>query len=150
MAQKQNDIENPQVEPTRHVHELETLYRISQILASDAQQKQTLAEVLDTLDSELGLNRGTVTLLALDSTEIMIEVAHNISLEKSRKVRYQMGEGITGKVIETGKAMIVPKVSKEPLFLNRFERWESAKEDPARTARAALLLFAFQSRSGEK
>ena len=90
--------------------ELETLYRISQILAAGGQQKQTLAEVLDTLDSELGMNRGTVTLLSPDSSEIKIEVAHNLSPEQSSKVRYRMGEGITGKVIESGKAMVVPKV----------------------------------------
>ena len=115
--------------PTRHVRELETLYKISQILASGAQQKQTLAEVLDTLDSELEMNRGTITLLSPDSSEIKIEVAHNISLEKSRRVSYQMGEGITGKVIQTGKAIIVPKVSQEPLFLNRFNRGEVDKEE---------------------
>ena len=110
------------VEPTRHVRELETLYRISQILASGVQQRQTLAEVLDTLENELDLNLGTITLLSPESDEIKIEVAHNVSLEKSRKVSYRTGEGITGKVIETGKAIIVPKVSQEPLFLNRFER----------------------------
>ena len=115
--------------PTRHVRELETLYKISQVLASGAQQKQTLAEVLDTLDSELEMNRGTITLLSPDSSEIKIEVAHNISLEKSRRVSYQMGEGITGKVIQTGKAIIVPKVSQEPLFLNRFNRGEVDKEE---------------------
>ena len=113
----------------RHVHELETLYRISKILASGAQQKQTLSEVLDTLESELGLQRGTITLLSPDNSEIKIEVAHNVSLEKSRKVSYQMGEGITGKVIQTGKAMIVPKVSKEPLFLNRFDRSADTQEE---------------------
>ncbi len=129
MAKKHVNAENQALKPTRHVHELETLYHISQILASGNQQKQILAEVLDTLDSELGLNRGTVMLLTPDSSEIKIEVAHNISLEQSRKVRLQMGEGVTGKVIETGKAMIVPEVSKEPLFLNRFERWKSAKEE---------------------
>jgi Nif-specific regulatory protein len=129
MATKSVGKENQRIESSRHVLELETLYGISQILASGGQQKQTLAEVLDTLDSELELNRGTVTLLAPDSNEIKIEVAHNISPEQSQKVRYQMGEGITGKVIETGKAMIVPKVSKEPLFLNRFNRAQSGDEE---------------------
>jgi Nif-specific regulatory protein len=115
--------------PTRHVRELETLYRISQILASGTQQRQTLAEVLDALESELGLQRGTITLLSPDSSEIKIEVAHKVSVEKSRKVSYKMGEGITGRVIETGKAIIVPKVSQEPLFLNRFERSKSPEHD---------------------
>ena len=129
MAKKETGSTKKISVPTHHVRELETLYRISQILASDAQQKQTLAEVLDALDSELGMNRGTITLLAPDSSEIKIEVAHNISLEKSRRISYQMGEGITGKVIETGKAMIVPKVSQEPLFLNRFNRGDDSKEE---------------------
>ena len=129
MVKKRPHVEKSVLEPNRHVLELETLYRISQILAAGGQQKQTLAEVLDALDKELGMNRGTVTLLSPDSSEIKIEVAHNISLEQSRKVRYRMGEGITGKVIETSKAMIVPKVSKEPQFLNRFERFKSSKEE---------------------
>jgi len=47
----------------RHVRELETLYRISHILAAGKNKKQALAEVLDMLDCELGMNRGTVTLL---------------------------------------------------------------------------------------
>ena len=114
---------------TRHVRELETLYRISHILAAGKRQKQALAEVLDILDSELGMNRGTVTLLGLDGSEIRIEVAHNLSQENSRKIRYRIGEGVTGKVMQTGKAMIVPKVSQEPLFLNRFDRWNVTKED---------------------
>ncbi len=114
---------------THHVHELETLYRISHILAVGKNQKQTLAEVLDILDCELDLHRGTVTLLGPDGSEIRIEVAHNLSQEHSRKIRYRMGEGVTGKVMQTGKAMIIPKVSQEPLFLNRFDRWNVTKEE---------------------
>ncbi len=107
---------------SRHLRELETLYKISQILAAGTRQKQALAEVLDTLNNDLGMNRGTVSLLAPGSTEIKIEVAHNLPRERSRKVRYRIGEGITGKVMQSGKAMIIPKVSQEPLFLDRFER----------------------------
>jgi len=106
----------------RHVRELETLYKISHILALGTRQRQALAEILDTLDSDLGMHRGTVTLLAPDSAEITIDVAHNLPQEQSRKVRYRMGEGVTGKVMETGKPMIVPKVSEEPSFLDRLQR----------------------------
>jgi Nif-specific regulatory protein len=113
----------------RHVQELETLYRISRILAAGKNQKQVLAEVLDVLDCELSMNRGTVTLLGPDSNDIRIEVAHNLSEEQSRKVRYRVGEGVTGKVMQSGKAMIIRKVSEEPLFLNRFERWNVTREE---------------------
>jgi Nif-specific regulatory protein len=59
----------------------------------------------------------------------MIEAVHNLSEEYGRKIRYRIGEGVTGRVMETGKAMIVPRVSQEPLFLNRFERWNVTKEE---------------------
>ena len=35
------------------------------------------------------------------------------------RVRYQLGEGIIGKVVESGKPIVVPRVSREPAFLNR-------------------------------
>ena len=63
---------------SRHLQELETLYKISRILAAATAQRQALAEVLDTLDNDLGMNRGTVTLLGPDSAEITIDVAHNV------------------------------------------------------------------------
>jgi Nif-specific regulatory protein len=113
----------------RRLEQLETLYKVSQLLASGTPQQQTLAEVLNILDRELGLNRGTITLLAPDGDEIRIEAAHNLSEEQSRRITYRIGEGVTGKVMQTGKPMIVPKVSQEPLFLNRFERWNVTKQD---------------------
>jgi Nif-specific regulatory protein len=113
----------------RGLKELEALYKVSQILASGARQQQALSEVLDMLDRELDLNRGTITLLAPDGNEIRIEAVHNLSQEQSRKITYRIGEGVTGKAMQSGKAMIVPKVSQEPLFLNRFERWNVTKQD---------------------
>ena len=99
MANKSFNPERRVAHAERHVLELETLYKISNILASGARQKQALAEVLDTLDRELAMNRGTITLLAPDGSEIRIEVAHKLSEEQQRTVRYRMGEGVTGKVM---------------------------------------------------
>ena len=129
MANKSTDLHKEADFASRNVRELETLYNISHILAANLNQRQTLAEVLDTLDTELGMKKGVVTLLAPDSREITIEVAHHVSEEHRRKVRYRMGEGVTGRVMQTGKAMIVPKVSEEPLFLNRFDRMEVDAEE---------------------
>ena len=129
MSNSKVNPENQAMQPIHQVNELEILYKISRMLAAGTQRNQALTEVLDILEKELDLNRGTITLLAPDGNEIRIEVAHSIPEEQSRAVRYRMGEGVTGKVMQTGKAMIVPKVSEEPLFLNRFERWNVTKED---------------------
>jgi Nif-specific regulatory protein len=40
------------------------------------------------------------------------------SLQK-KKGTYKLGEGITGKVVQTGKAVIIPRISEEPLFLDK-------------------------------
>jgi Nif-specific regulatory protein len=112
-----------------YVHQLEILYQISQIIASRGGQEKTLLEVLDVLDKKLGLKRGTITLLTPNNKEVMIEAAHNLSEQYSRNVRYRIGEGVTGKVMETGQPMAVAKVSEEPLFLNRFERWNVNQGD---------------------
>jgi len=121
----QNDI----TYTSRQVQQLETLYKVSQILSAGARQREALAQVLDTLDRELGLNRGTITLLSPGGDEIRVEAAHDLSQEQSRKIIYRIGEGVTGKVMQTGKAMIIPRVSQEPLFLNRFERWNVTKKE---------------------
>ncbi|MCP4693833.1 MAG: GAF domain-containing protein, partial [Desulfobacterales bacterium] len=42
-----------------------------------------------------------------------------LSRSTMERVRYKLGEGITGRVIETGEAVAIPKISEEPLFLNR-------------------------------
>jgi Nif-specific regulatory protein len=114
---------------TNMLQGLDTLYRISSILVGGMNQRQILAEVLDSLDKELGMQRGAVTLLSPDRKEFVIEIAHGFPREHSSKVRYQIGEGITGKVIKSGKPMVVPRVSEEPLFLNRFQRSDLAADE---------------------
>jgi Nif-specific regulatory protein len=99
--------------------ELEAMFKISQILANGARQRQTLAEVLDVLDQELQMRRGMITLLAPESGQLMVEIAHNITNAHIRSVRYQPGEGIVGRVAQTGEPSVIPRVSQEPAFLDR-------------------------------
>jgi Nif-specific regulatory protein len=128
MENKETYINNP-VESNRHLNELETLYKINQILTEGTPQDQTLSEVLNMLDSDLGMTRGAITLLSPAGNQIMIEAVHNFPEEQKKKIKYSIGEGVTGKVMQSGKPMIVPKVSQEPLFLDRFERWNITKEE---------------------
>nr|WP_084067435.1 sigma 54-interacting transcriptional regulator [Desulfocicer vacuolatum] len=81
--------------------------------------KRSLYRVLTILAESLDLIRGAITLLDPVTREIHIEVAHGIPERTTKNVKYKMGEGITGRVIQTGKAMVVPSISREPLFLDR-------------------------------
>src|SRR5206468_595643 len=66
------------------------------------------------------LFRSIVSLLQSDG-ELRVEASDGISAGP-RVVTYQMGEGITGRVVESGKAIVVPRVSREPMFLHRAAR----------------------------
>ena len=51
--------------------------------------------------------------------ELEIQAAHGMTEDEVGRGRYRVGEGITGKVAETGEPAVVPQIGKEPLFLNR-------------------------------
>jgi len=101
------------------IEEITLLYEISNALNVSLDLKKSLYEVLDILSRSMGMERGTITILNSMRNEIHIEVAHGLSRAAMARGKYKLGEGITGRVIETGKALLVPKISEEPLFLNR-------------------------------
>ncbi len=104
---------------TTNIEELQLLYDISRALNESLDLKKSLYNVLDTLATALGMVRGTITILNPLRNEISIEVAHGLSRGAIERGKYKIGEGVTGRVIETGTPFVVPKISEEPLFLNR-------------------------------
>ncbi len=120
----------PTDRPGRHADELEALYRIAGLLgAGSRQQKSVLTEVLDVLETVLAMRRGTILLLSPDGTELLIEVARDLLDSRRRDVRYAINEGVVGKVVNTGQPAIVPKVSQEPLFLDRLHSRRQVDEE---------------------
>ncbi len=113
----------------RHAHELDALASVSTVLGSGLPQQQLLSRVLEILDGELNLRNGAITLLSPEGDELAVEVAPALTPTQRRRIRYRMGEGVTGRVMQTGRGMIVPRVSQEPLFLNRFERRQLPREE---------------------
>jgi Nif-specific regulatory protein len=101
------------------IEEVTLLYEITKALNEHLELRKSLYKVLDILSSSMNMVRGTITILNPLRNEINIEVAHGLNRKAMEKVKYQIGEGITGRVIETGLAVSIPKISEEPLFLDR-------------------------------
>ena len=99
--------------------EIACLYEISNAIHATLDLKKSLYGVMDLLVARLGMNRGSIALLNPETSEIHIEVAHGMSPIAKSKGRYKLGEGITGRVIETGRPIAVPGIGDEPLFLDR-------------------------------
>ena len=109
----------------RKIKELTVLYEISQLIGSSFDCQEAFADILNTFHFRLGMNRGTITLLNPNTGELEIRAAHGMTEEEIGRGKYLVGEGITGKVVETGEPMFVPQIEKEPLFLNRTQSREN-------------------------
>ena len=109
------------------IEDITLLYEISNALNEHLDLKKSLYKVLDILSSSMNMVRGTITILNPLRNEIHIEVAHGISRNVVENVKYKLGEGITGRVIQTGKDVAIAKISEEPLFLNRTASRKTSK-----------------------
>ncbi len=103
----------------REVKELSLLFEISQTLDGTMDIRAAVHPVLDAMARHMGMLRGTLTLLNRGTGELYIEAAHGLTASQRKRGIYRRGEGVTGKVVETGRAAIVRRISQEPLFLNR-------------------------------
>ncbi len=112
----------------KRIEEITLLYDISNALNENFDLRKALYRVLDILSESMGMDRGTVTILDPLRNEIYIEVGQGLSRSTMERVRYQLGEGITGRVFETGKAVAIPKISAEPLFLDRTASRKTAQD----------------------
>ena len=99
--------------------QLTTLLEIGQTLAGTHQVKTALARVLEMLGQLHGMLRGMVMLREADTDELRIAASYGVSEDGARRLSYRIGEGITGRVAESGKPIIVPQISREPMFMDR-------------------------------
>jgi Nif-specific regulatory protein len=114
-------------DPTGEIRNLTTLVEISQALSGTLNLKAALHRVLEILERHHAMIRSAVTLLREETGELYIEAANGI-ITDGNGARYRLGEGITGRVVESGKHIIVPQIGKEPLFQNR----SSARGEPGK------------------
>jgi Nif-specific regulatory protein len=70
------------------------------------------------------LRRGGFEYVALkvadrETGELILSGASGLSTEERERGRYKFGEGITGQVAETGKALVIPDIQTDERFLHR-------------------------------
>jgi len=112
----------------REVKELSFLFEISQILDQSMDIRDVVEPILEAMAKHMGMLRGTLTLLDRETGEIYIEAAYGLSDSQKERGRYRLGEGVTGKVVQTGHPAVVPLISEEPLFLNRTRARKSLRK----------------------
>jgi len=104
---------------SRDARRLSTLIEVSQALSGTLNLKSSMQRALQILVRHHGVVHGMVTLLR--DGELHVEAIEGFD-DRARSVSFKVGEGITGQVVQSGKPIVVPRVSKEPEFLNRMPR----------------------------
>ena len=107
------------MEETIQIKKLSALLEVSKALSSTLNIREAVEKVLEIMDRELGMQRGAIALLEDSDNSLSIQYSFGLSEGERRRGRYKVDEGITGKVVSSGKPIIVPQISKEPMFLNR-------------------------------
>jgi Nif-specific regulatory protein len=101
------------------IKRLGSLVDISHALSGTLDLRSALHRVCEHLTGHHGVVRSMLTLL--EDGALHVAASDGLGAER-RAARYRVGEGITGRVVETGRPVVVPRVSREPAFLNRATR----------------------------
>ncbi len=95
------------------------LYQMSRVIAESADLSHTLAILHQIMEQEMNIICGMITLYHQKSGRILVHESFGLTEDEASRGVYALGEGITGKVVETGKAIMLPRISEEPAFLHR-------------------------------
>jgi Nif-specific regulatory protein len=111
--------ESAAVQSDRGELEMRALYEIARVLIDRSGQKQTLLDILGVLERCLGMARGTIMLVSPDSQALEVAAARDIDSKTAMSVRYLPGEGIIGRVFQTGEPIVVPNIAQDARFCDR-------------------------------
>src|SRR4029450_11870905 len=108
-----NTTVSPVKDHTNETRRLATLLEVSQALSGVLNLKAALHSVLDILERRHQIAGGAVVLADRESRDVHVEAACGIRLTGRGRQRPD-GTSVTDRVIDSAKAVVVPRVSQEP------------------------------------
>ncbi|MDD5140136.1 MAG: sigma 54-interacting transcriptional regulator [Verrucomicrobiales bacterium] len=120
----------------RVVDELSLLFDISYTLESSLELREVIRPVLLKMADGLGMKRGTITILNREDGTASISEAVGLPGGQSQKDYLIACRDLVQQVIESGQAIVVPDISKEPGLK---KRWEQEQQVDPRSLSAAYI-----------
>jgi Nif-specific regulatory protein len=99
--------------------DLEFLVNISNALSHSEDIYKDLESLLGELCLFLKAQYSMMAIVVPDQKRVMTNVAYGLTKEEMSRGIYNVGEGIIGKVVETGKPTVIPDIAKDKAFLNK-------------------------------
>lgn len=97
--------------------ELSVLFDISKILLHNRYSDDLWQDVLGVFQEKLGITRAALTLQR--KGEVVIQASYGLNESEKALGRYRIGEGVTGKVFQTGQPAIILNSAEDDQFLNK-------------------------------
>jgi Nif-specific regulatory protein len=111
-----------------HVKNMSILIEINHAVSRSLELKDSLQATLQILLNGYKVKSGAIFLAEETGKHLDLAASIGYKMDVSR-ARFAVGEGLTGRIAESGKPIIVPQVSKEPLYLNKLSSWDPEKKE---------------------
>ncbi|MNR79992.1 Nitrogen fixation protein VnfA [compost metagenome] len=92
---------------------------ISKLIGKSLDPAYAIRNMLHLLSEFLGLNRGRLFLFDAQKQRLVIRYAYGLDDEEIKRGVFRPGEGITGKVFQSGEVAIIQDIDTEPNYLAR-------------------------------
>jgi Nif-specific regulatory protein len=99
--------------------ELVVIQQAAKLITQSTDPRRSIQGILRLLSQLLGLNRGRVLLPVEDATSLQIVYSYGLTQEERDRGRYELGEGVTGRVFRTGQTALIQDVDSEPTYLSK-------------------------------
>lgn len=97
-------------------NDINVVFEGSKVISQTLDPEKSIFQLLELLVRVSGLSKARV--LMLDENQVLrVKFSYGLTLRESALSRYAIGEGITGKVLATGKFALIPDVKSEPDYL---------------------------------
>ncbi|MBD3223768.1 MAG: GAF domain-containing protein [Caldithrix sp.] len=106
---------------------LSILIEMNQAVSRSLNLNESLKAALHILFKSYDIKTGAVFVLT-DESLLQLQSAIGYAKETT-DISYTLGEGIIGRVAETGRTIVVTRVSQEPLFRNKLASWNQQSNE---------------------
>jgi sigma-B regulation protein RsbU (phosphoserine phosphatase) len=107
--------------------ELHTVLKFSALINSSLEIESVLDNAMRFSEEFINAEASSIYELNEERNELFIRVARGEKKDIIKTVRLKVGEGIAGRVVQTGKPMVVQDAGKEKIFSDKFDRMSGFK-----------------------
>ncbi|MBN1626175.1 MAG: GAF domain-containing protein [Deltaproteobacteria bacterium] len=110
-----------------HYRELHTVLKFSALINSSLKIETVLDNAMKFSEEFINAEASSIYEIDEDKDELFIRVARGEKKDLIKTVRMKVGEGIAGRVVQTGEPMVIQDAGKEKRFSDKYDRMSGFK-----------------------